>query len=216
MVIFKANWSRLPPPPKLNAYQFVSQRKQCLLPLLHIHHYIQCSINNVASSLLEIVLHFIQIQGHFAWSKPFTNLRKNSDSMQKSPKMLPETTTLMSANTRIIGIHCFMEAGHLNIHILWKAKALKLIPGQLYALLFPSLSRHFGLNMIILLFQSFAVLVLDRIWTNSCQVTEYCTQNAFLLAYFNTLSAKLKAAFSVNIPFFKPNCSGTSILLVCK
>jgi hypothetical protein len=30
----------------------------------------------------------------------------------------------------------------------------------------------------------------------------------------NTLFAKMKAAFSVDIPFWKPNCSGTNMLLI--
>jgi len=38
----------------------------------------------------------------------------------------------------------------------------------------------------------------------------------FWLIDFNTLSVCLKAASSVDIPFLKPHCSVTSMLLVCR
>jgi hypothetical protein len=53
-----------------------------------------------------------------------------------------------------------LEGG--NLYRLGKAKALILTPGELHALLFPSLSRYFGLNLIILL-QSFVLYLLGRI-----------------------------------------------------
>jgi hypothetical protein len=64
------------------------------------------------------------------------------DSMQKSSRFLIEIMTLaLSAN--IMGIVVVFSVRWSHLCRLGKAKALKLTPGELHALLFPSLSRYF-------------------------------------------------------------------------
>ena len=49
-----------------------------------------------------------------------------------------------------------------------------------------------------------------------CQIIENSSNMPFLVTNLNKLSGSPKAAFSVDIPFLKPRCSVTSILLVCR
>jgi hypothetical protein len=68
--------------------------------------------------------------------KPFAHLRENFDRIQKSSKFLLDIMTLVSPGN-ITDIDEVFSVGGRSLYRLGKAKALKLTPGELCALLYP-------------------------------------------------------------------------------